>query len=110
MCDFREWNENDPIYWEEYENTDPISNMLDRLILRYQDVMAYCWKSQREVYRPLEAYLSRVFGTQEEMYSFTVFDEPPKIDEEELNRYYEKYYMHNVREVEEMADNEQLSL
>ena len=111
MYDSYEWNENSHIDCEdEYENVDPINEKLGLLILRYQDVMEYCWKSQKEAYKPLEAYLSRVFGTQEEMYAFTVFDEPPKLDEEELNRYYERYYMHNVIEVVEMAENEQLSL
>lgn len=37
-------------------------------------------------------------------------DETIEIDEEELKRYYEKYYLHTVAELEEMQNDERLSL
>lgn len=105
----KEQDENAPMPWEAYENADERSLMLEALITRYNDVMAYCYKSQKELYKPLEEYLCRTFGTLDEMYSFCALDEPPAIDEEELKQYYEKYYIHNAREAEEMQNNERLS-
>ena len=56
----KEWRASDPMPWEEDKNTDPISDMLCCLVLRYDDVMAYCYKKQKKLYEPLGAYLSRV--------------------------------------------------
>lgn len=106
----KEQDENAPMPWEAYENADERSLMLESLITRYDDVMAYCYKDQKERYKPLEEYLCRIFGTLDDMYSFCVLDEPPALNEEELKRYYERYYMHNVKEVEEMQNDERLSL
>lgn len=105
----KEQDENVPMPWEAYENADERSLMLEALITRYNDVMAYCYKSQKELYKPLEEYLCRIFGTLDEMYSFCALDEPPALNEEELKRYYEKYYIHNARKAEE-TDNEWVSL
>lgn len=109
----KEWRASDPMPWEEDKNTAPISDMLCCLVLRYDDVMAYCYKRQKELYEPLGVYLSRVFKTQEEMCDFTLggeIDETIEIDEEELKRYYEKYYLHTVAELMEAQKNEQISL
>lgn len=106
----KEQDENDPMPWEAYENADERNLMLEALIARYNDVMDYCGESEKVLYKPLERYLCRVFGTLDEMYSFCALDEPPAIDEEELKRYYERYYMHNVKEVEKMQNDERLSL
>lgn len=105
----KEQDESDPMPWEAYENADERSLMLESLIARYNDVMDYCAESEKALYKPLERYLCRVFGTLDEMYSFCALDEPPAIDEEELKRHYEKYYIHNAREAEE-TNNERLSL
>lgn len=111
MDDFYEFNESEHIDWEEaYENASPISKMIGMLILRYQDITAYCDKSDIELYEPVREYLISIFKTEEEMYSFGIFDEPPKVDEAELKRYHKLYYEHNVSEVWEMAQNGQLSL
>ena len=111
MDDFYELNESKYINWEEaYENANPINKMIDMLIGRYEDVTAYCAKSDIELYAPVRAYLSSIFKTEDAMYSFDVFDEPPKVDEAELKRYHELYYEHSVSEVCEMERNGQLSL
>ena len=47
------------------------------------------------------------------MYDFSLsgeIDETIEVDEEELNRYYEKYYLLTVAELEEAQKNEQISL
>ena len=106
----KEQDENEPMPWKAYENADERSLMLEALIARYNDVMDYCGESEKALYKPLERYLCRVFGTLDEMYSFCALDEPPAIDEEELKRHYERYYMHNVKEVEEMQNDERVSL
>ena len=109
----KEWRASDAMPWEEDNNTDTISDMLCCLVLRYDDVMAYCYKRQKELYEPLGVYLSRVFKTQEKMYDFSLsgeIDETIEVDEEELNRYYEKYYLLTVAELEEAQKNERLSL
>ena len=106
----KEHDESASMPWEAYENADERSLMLESLIARYNDVMDYCGESERALYKPLERYLCRVFGTLDEMYSFCALDEPPAIDEEELKQYYEKYYIHNAREAEEIQNNERLSL
>lgn len=106
----KEQDESAPMPWEAYENADERSLMLEALISRYNDVMDYCGESEKALYKPLEEYLCRTFGTLDEMYSFCALDEPPAIDEEELKQYYEKYYIHNAREAEEMQNNERLSL
>ena len=98
---------------EQEEESNPISDMLCCLVLRYDDLMTYCYKRQKELYEPLGAYLSRVFKTQEEMCDFILggeIDETIEIDEEELKRYYEKYYLHTVAELMEAQKNEQISL
>lgn len=104
-----EQDENAPMPWEAYENADERNLMLEALIARYDDVMGYCSKSEKALYKALEWYLCRIFGTLDEMYSFCALDEPPAIDEEELKQYYEKYYIHNARKAEE-TDNEWVSL
>ena len=98
---------------EQEEAINAINFKLYCLVLRYDDVMAYCYKNQKELYEPLGAYLSRVFDTQEKMCEFSLCcgeGEPMNVDEEELNRYYEKYYLLTVAELGEAQKNEQISL
>lgn len=96
----------EPIEFDE-EDYDPIADMLFTLRLRYSDVMDNCWKPYRDAYKPLEQYFGRIFDDKGHYYEFmNGRGEVPEVNVKELERYYEKYYLHNAYEVYEMTKGE----
>ena len=67
MCD-EIYADYEPI--EPSEDYDLIADMLYTLGLRYYDVMGNCCKDYRNAFRPLEAFLYKVFSDHESFYEF----------------------------------------
>ena len=104
MCD-EIYADYEPI--EPSEDYDPIADMLYTLGLRYYDVMGNCCKDYRNAFRPLEAFLYKVFSDHESFYEFMNCPyDPPQVDINDLVYFYEHYYYNNAAQVYEMSQGE----
>lgn len=92
---------------EPSEDYDPIADMLYTLGLRYYDVMGNCCKDYRNAFRPLEAFLYKVFSDYESFYEFMNCPyDPPQVYINDLVYFYEHYYYNNAAQVYEMSQGE----